>query len=74
MKLTDAFLCLDCNEVFGVQIVSDARCPKCCNKFSWPLARFLNKTDKKSYTSEISVTYDKKEIKNNSPEVLTNAE
>uniref|UniRef100_A0A6M3M1N4 Uncharacterized protein n=1 Tax=viral metagenome TaxID=1070528 RepID=A0A6M3M1N4_9ZZZZ len=48
MKLCDAYLCLDCKEVFEEEQGYNAKgryviCPVCCNRFNMSLSKVLNR-------------------------------
>jgi rRNA maturation endonuclease Nob1 len=43
IKLTDAYLCLDCQAVFSIRDYDT--CPICCNKWVLSLGRIMNRAD-----------------------------
>lgn len=40
MKLSEAFLCLDCDEVYH-RVQGDQMCPGCGSRFAHPIAHFI---------------------------------
>lgn len=56
MKLTDAMLCLDCNEVFE----GCTACPRCLNKYSMSLSRVLNRKEPEREVVKLSVVKGKR--------------
>ncbi len=51
MRLTDAFICLDCQWVFDS--TEYTTCPRCCNKWTLRLSKVLNREPEKAQDGKV---------------------